>query len=379
LKNYPNLVKYLGEEGYRLMSPKGTYLGLPYYTIETRDGLAIRKDWLAKLNLPMPRTLDEFYETAKAFVLKDPDGNGQNDTIGISLALSANGDSLGSLDYLKGTFGLPNGWGEKDGQLVPYELYVDELKSFTAFLHKAYEEGVLDKDFAVNKPRDPLTRFEAGKVGISYVNPNEVNTLTIPPIRKITPNAEVVPLDPPIGPKGQAVPTGASLQKVVINAKISEKKQQRILKLFDYMMSDEGFDLIKNGIEGIHYKKNGDTYEKLNAFDNDRPFLLSIWFLRRYDPNIQVRKWDNPQYEQMLRSWFDRNASFKWPNPAVALQSPTADKQKVGLDAKFTETLVKVITGKLPPDAIGKAAEEWRKNGGDKIIQEINDDAIRNK
>ena len=84
------------------------------------------------------------------------------------------------------------------------------------------------------------------------------------------------------------------LSKVVINTKTDPAKQQRILEMLDYMLSDEGFDLIKHGIEGVHYKKTGDDkYEKLEAFDTERPQLLSIWFFRRFDPAIQIRKWDD--------------------------------------------------------------------------------------
>jgi putative aldouronate transport system substrate-binding protein len=46
--------------------------------------------------------------------------------------------------------------------------------------------------------------------------------------------------------------------KVVINKGIEPKKQQRILKLLDYMLSDEGYDLIKEGVEGVDYKKKDD-------------------------------------------------------------------------------------------------------------------------
>ena len=50
----------------------------------SRQGIVIRKDWLDNLGLDMPKTVDELYETAKAFTEKDPDQNGKNDTIGFA-------------------------------------------------------------------------------------------------------------------------------------------------------------------------------------------------------------------------------------------------------------------------------------------------------
>ena len=47
-----------------------------------------RQDWLDALGLDVPRTWDELAEVAKAFVTRDPDGNGENDTIGCLLYTS---------------------------------------------------------------------------------------------------------------------------------------------------------------------------------------------------------------------------------------------------------------------------------------------------
>ena len=43
----------------------------------------IRQDWLDALDLEAPRTWDELAKVAEAFVSQDPDGNGEEDTIGI--------------------------------------------------------------------------------------------------------------------------------------------------------------------------------------------------------------------------------------------------------------------------------------------------------
>ena len=42
--------------------------------------LWIRKDWLDKLGLDVPKTLDDVVEVARAFKNDDPDGNGVDDT-----------------------------------------------------------------------------------------------------------------------------------------------------------------------------------------------------------------------------------------------------------------------------------------------------------
>lgn len=44
-------------------------------------GFYIRKDWLDRLGLSIPTTVDELYEVLKAFREQDPNGNGRKDEV----------------------------------------------------------------------------------------------------------------------------------------------------------------------------------------------------------------------------------------------------------------------------------------------------------
>jgi ABC-type glycerol-3-phosphate transport system substrate-binding protein len=375
LANYPNLLKNLGgDEALQFMNPKGKYYGFPYYTIENRDSFGIRKDWLDKLGLPMPKTTDDFLKTMTAFATQDPDGDGKSDTVGFSASIDAANTDFQGIDPIKMAFGLVNGWGLKDGKLISWLSQTQELKEFASFMHEAYASGALDKDFAVNKSKDPQDKFIAGKLGVITVVPTSAYEQVVPPMQKVDPKAEMVQLLPPKGPHGdQGTKTTATTQKIVINAKIDPKKQARILKMFDYFVSDEGTKLTRNGIEGVHYKKEGDKYVKLPAFDTDRPQLISTWLLRRNDPNIQIRLWDDQAKANKVSEWFTNNEPFRKPNEAAGLESATDTKLGRTIAPKVMATLVKVIMGELPADAIDQAVEQWKKDGGDKITQEYNE------
>lgn len=375
LKDYPNLVKFLGEDGYKSLNPKGKYFGLPYYNVDARDPLMVRKDWLDKLNLKMPETIDDFYNVAKSFVNNDPDGNGKKDTIGFSFSIGAN-YMISEVDHIAGAFGVANKWKMEKGQLIPMQVQTKEWKDTLTFLRKAFEEGVLDKDFVVNKGQDSLNKLQAGKLGINYTNPFQVLTDTIPSLKKIHPNAELVQIVPPKGPTGlQYTKTFDVQSKLVINSNIDVKKQQRLLMLYDYMVSDEGADLIKHGIEGVHFKKVGDNkFEVLEAYESDRPYLMTNWLIRRFDPMIQIKKWDDQQKSRQVESFLKTNEKYKQENPAAGLDSPTNVKLGKALQQKWTEIVVKIISGVEPVSAMDKAVEDWKKNGGDNIIKEINEE-----
>ncbi|WP_168119706.1 extracellular solute-binding protein [Paenibacillus sp. HB172176] len=375
LSNYPNLSQYLGdEEDWQYMNPSGKYYGLPYSLTETRNAYGIRKDWLDKLNLEMPKTIDEFYEVAKAFALQDPDGNGKNDTIGFSAALPPNQTEFRQMDPILAAFGLVDRWGIKDSKLIPWQTQVEEWKDVAAFMNKAYEEGVLDKDFAINKVAEGQDKYMSGKLGILDMPATDVYNKLIPNLEKIVPTAETAQLAPPIGPTGlQGGNTlGKSNQRTIINAKIDPAKQKRILAMYDYLLSDEGYTMIKNGVEGIHYKKEGDSYVKLPAFEEDHPSQIVAGLLHRVDPLSSVRLFDDQETAAKLSEWYANNEPYKWPNASDGLKSETNDKLGVQLAQKFTSVIVKVIMGQESLDAIDDASKQWLKDGGDKIIEEMN-------
>lgn len=119
----------------------------------------IRNDWLKKLNLPEPKTLDDYYNVLKAFKEKDPDGNGKDDTYGLSTA---------GMYELQGFFsaaGLKQRYVEKDGKLsVPYAT--DAAIPIYEWLAKLYKEGILDPNFATNDTGKMRNLFLTDRVGM---------------------------------------------------------------------------------------------------------------------------------------------------------------------------------------------------------------------
>lgn len=84
----PLIKGYYESYGDRLLSRatiNGKLMGLPSANIVGQHSITwIRQDWLDKLGMKPPKTLDELVAVAKAFIEKDPDGNSKNDTYGIT-------------------------------------------------------------------------------------------------------------------------------------------------------------------------------------------------------------------------------------------------------------------------------------------------------
>ncbi|MGO4500778.1 ABC transporter substrate-binding protein [Paenibacillus sp. 2RAB27] len=374
LSQYPNLSKQITAEALQLNNPKDKYYGLPYYIQDTRDSLAIRQDWLDKLGLKMPTTVDEFAEVATAFATKDPDGNGQQDTSGFSFGFLNN--KFTGAGPIMAAFGLGNEWIKSGDQLVNFKTQNKEMKQFVTYLNKMYQSGALDKDFATNKVADHKDKFVANKVGIAEFVPGELLTTSFQTLKKAQPNAAIAQVIPPKGPDGKQGTTTNSMTtaKVVINNAIDKDKQQRILKMLDYMVSDEGYDLIKNGIENVHYKSDNGKIVKLDAYDKERPQLLSIWFFRRFDPLIQMHKWEDPNLVKQLEAWNANNAKYPWQNQGAEVLTESQSKLGPNIDQKWIAAITKIIMGQAPVDSVDQAAADWLKNGGEQITKDVNEE-----
>ena len=135
---------------------------------DERTFLWLRKDWLDRLGLQAPTTLDELFLLAEAFATKDPNGNGNADEIGLALSKNFFGGG-GDVAKLFHAYGLyPRFWIDVDGQLTRGEL-LPENKEVLKKLADLYAKGVIAKDFAI---KDPAVEVEedisAGRVGILF-------------------------------------------------------------------------------------------------------------------------------------------------------------------------------------------------------------------
>ena len=102
------------------------------------QGWFIRQDWLDKLGLEVPKTVDEFYEVMKAFKTQDPNGNGLDDEIPIFRR-------DGSIGFLYTLFGINKGWYDVDGE-THYGAIEEAYKNAIINISKWYKDGIIDKE-----------------------------------------------------------------------------------------------------------------------------------------------------------------------------------------------------------------------------------------
>lgn len=128
-------------------------------------GPIIRQDWLDKLKLKVPETLDDLYQVFKAFKTQDPNGNGKADEWAFSGTRFADGNF--GIGHMLWPFGIDWGFYQVDGS-VKFGPMEPEFAEAMAFINKLYAEGLLDPDFMVQDRNKMDGKFMNDQIGYEY-------------------------------------------------------------------------------------------------------------------------------------------------------------------------------------------------------------------
>jgi putative aldouronate transport system substrate-binding protein len=154
IPKYPYYSKMLKDEPLLdkdVKTDEGFYYCYPlvYRSAEMKNtyGFMIRKDWLNKLGLPMPETMDDWYKTLVAFRDNDPDKTGRKVFPMVSLYSQGAGDH--GADAVKAFYGA---WGKHDSMYVNnnkvyYGAYEPAYKEYLLTMRKWIAEGLIDPNF----------------------------------------------------------------------------------------------------------------------------------------------------------------------------------------------------------------------------------------
>lgn len=267
----------------------GHIYSLPYSYYEQRylkvPVIAIRGDWLEKLSLEVPKTLEDWTEVLQAFHDKDPNGNGEADEIAIA-AFSLQNTDGGGLGVFANAWGLRYGASSlgkmiDENNKVSYSQITPEFKEYLSWMNSLYAEGLIHPD--VTPDAQTVDQLIAGdRVGV-YVN----MVGSIP-----TKNASVQRAD---GGKGGYIPvmppeninTGEQYLEIqngiLFHFAVSKDCTQvdTAVKWLDYFYaSDEGRRLAHWGIEGETYELK-DGRPQLTPLVTENPDGLDVLSMQR--------------------------------------------------------------------------------------------------
>lgn len=378
LEGAENVMKYtydISWDALKVNNDENIY-GLPRTSVIRSDGYFVRKDWLDKLNISIPAdnqiTLEQMTEILEKFSKGDPDGNNRDDTYG--LAAYANGDKsmtpqfLDEHDYY--------GWQESNDSDYPYmtpkyDLNSDIYTNAMEFTAKLYKDGLMDPDAPLIDSRTALERFKSGRTGV---------------LTGFAGNIEGILKD------GKAINPDFDLTYVFVKNKEGEQKglgqgtglwgfwaitseakdPQRIVDIFDYMLSDEGWDQVYQGVEGHDYKvennekiypeKSLDTFIRKNIVRRAGDYMFFINPTMPDEEKEVIVPLIQLAVERMVLS---KDRSY---TPSIA-RTP----EYIDFNNKINEVTTRIIVGDASVDEYTKIVQEWHDRFGDEYLTEMND------
>lgn len=221
------------------------------------ESVVIRRDWLKKLGLEEPKTLEDFRNVLTAFVNNDPNGNGVKDEVGLGTYF------LKYLGLFKTAFGMANfdDFNVYDGK-VSFDPIDPRFKDYLEYMHSLYADGLmttqLEQSFA---ELDSLTA--AQQLGmylfvVDYVAVSDNLSAVDCPDADWT---MVLPPDAADGTDGTIKKRNPVWGYVAISKDC--KNPDLAMQWLDFAWtSKEGFDLKYYGIKGQTYDidENGNYY-----------------------------------------------------------------------------------------------------------------------
>lgn len=288
----PNLQKALDENP--KLSQGATSLDGNIYFIPKFSSLLsaefwwIRQDWLDKLDLEVPTTVDELYTVLTAFRNEDPNGNGLKDEIPL---LDRAGYKFPD-EYLY-LWDTSTNFYVKDGEII-YEPLEEDFALGVKSLAKWYKEGLIDPEILTRgaKSRDILYSGNLGGVTHDWPSTGNYNRSLADDI----PGFNNVAFAPPANHRGEIVERTTRFPGVGWAISSQCEDPVTLIKFFDYFFSEEGSNLINFGIEGETYEVSADgtkSYTDLVMKQEGTP--LSV--LRSMGIQYRIGMIQNPEYE----------------------------------------------------------------------------------
>ncbi|WP_158560852.1 extracellular solute-binding protein [Paenibacillus contaminans] len=364
----PNIVK-------SLKSPDGHIYGLPTLNYSPQmTTMIIRKDWLDRLNLKAPETIDEWLTVLRAFKEKDPNGNQKADEIPLSVS-----GPLGVLPLFGNAFGLHlsesrDWWADANGK-VSYEWIDDKMKDLLAFLNTLYKEGLLDPGYPTTQGDKESANINNNLAGVFYKHMGNIPIHEGVLKQSGINSAKLVGVAPPAGKDEKRYLLGNSLASIFVSVNKSVKDPVATIKWLDYVFaSEEGQRYMLAGIEGVTYTMENGKIKLMESFlkpaagvdpgravgtESVLPHILTYEFFEAYWSASNPELWAQTKELQKM---------VVPPYPQI-IDSPDEQRSVSRLSGDTTtyrnEMLLKFITGKESLDNFGKYKETLKSMGID--------------
>jgi putative aldouronate transport system substrate-binding protein len=358
-----------------------------------------RADWLDKLNLKPPKTLDELHDVALAIVNSKLGKGASGTTLGLMANKQYAHTWYGSLDPIWGAFGvIPDHW-SKVGDGLMLDATRPEMKDALALLNQWFKDGIFRKDFFTVETSDSVQDVASSQVGLHFTPSWGANLDTI----KNDPEAKWAFTGIPTGPNGKkGKHTENNFREESFAFRKGAQNIEKIFQITNWMIDlTEDFSRRFHGWEGSNYTWDGDKVAWTDAgwsawaigpigtrgsgMADPKSIGNGIKYRRDEWSKIPAEKRDAMQNLLLedptgVQQVSDESRLFILDTAAdgmlTALQRlPTATQLERGADLQkvIDEALIGIIVGEKPLSAFDDMVAQWKQQGGEQVTKEVNE------
>lgn len=388
----------------------GKIMALPETNITDGPNLVwLRKDWMDKLGLSEPHTIDDVVNIVKSFISEDPgnngvDASGKPNTVGLAVDTDVTGECGYSseflLDIIFACFGAyPKQWIMNDDGEIVYGSVTDEAKEALSYINSLYNQGVIDNDFLLRTSTNICELIENGLCG-SFFGPWWAPNNPLANAVSKNPDANWQPYLIATDSDGTTSYHSQNPCYKYVVVRKGYEHPEIAAKMISVMFDKVRFDCTDSEEFKNYYQLNVEPTARPLSINVDYNNALSICY-RNIDATISGRK--NPDSLELLeRSFYDacseyiKNAdktSTQWAaymsrikacsliaqdNIKVvdSLYFKTTDTMKSHwwrLKAKEKEAYLKIISGEEDISYFDTFVKEWNEQGGQIITSEVSE------
>ena len=388
----------------------GKIMALPETNITDGPNLVwLRKDWMDKLGLSEPHTIDDVVNIVKHFISEDPGNNGEDasgkpNTVGLAVDTDVTGECGYSseflLDIIFACFGAyPKQWIMNDDGEIVYGSVTDEAKEALSYINSLYNQGVIDNDFLLRTSTNICELIENGLCG-SFFGPWWAPNNPLANAVSRNPDADWQPYLIATDSDGTTSYHSQNPCYKYVVVRKGYEHPEIAAKMISVMFDKVRFDCTDSEEFKNYYQLNVEPTARPLSINVDYNNALSICY-RNIDATISGRK--NPDSLELLeRSFYDacseyiKNAnktSTQWAaymsrikacsliaqdNIKVvdSLYFKTTDTMKSHwwrLKAKEKEAYLKIISGEEDISYFDTFVKEWNEQGGQTITSEVSE------
>ena len=365
--------------------------------------LWLRKDWMDKLGLEAPNTIEDAVEIVRAFVEQDPGNNGEGNTIGLVCHSDLTGEIGYRYEFQLNTFfasynAFPKQWILQEDGTVVYGSVQPQVKEALAGVRKLYEEKLLDDSFMLRTMANIAELIVDGKCG-SFFGPWWAPNNPLMEAMENNPDAVWEPylIRTTEDGKLQYYDQNPSYKYVVVRKDFEHPE-------IVFKMASVMFDKMR--VEG-RYNEELAYYFQTNVDSTARPISINIDYsdalhrcyedingalTGKKDPDeLQVLEYayyvkckdyvDHSQsadaeawaaYESRIRACaLLDNKDLEVRSTAFSGETETMRTKWSKLQEMEKKLYLEVITGVKDLDAFDRFVEEWMEAGGEQITREV--------